>query len=99
LRDNIAALAATDAQLWEGDARLYLASAGVDPFDIVFLDPPYAADMLDELCRLLVEHGTLAQGARIYLELEKQQAPPELPPGWRVMKNKTAGNVRYMLVQ
>jgi len=23
----------------------------------------------------------------------------ELPQGWRTLKNKTAGNVRYMLVQ
>lgn len=81
------------------DALQYLHSNPEEKFDIVFLDPPFAADLLDETCRLLVQKQLLAEGALIYLEQDRSKAEPELPEGCQVLKNKTAGNVRYMLVQ
>jgi 16S rRNA (guanine966-N2)-methyltransferase len=81
------------------DALDYLRSAAGGPFDIVFLDPPFAADMLAETCRLLAGSQLLADDALVYLELDRKEAEPELPDGWQIKKNKTAGNVRYMLVQ
>ncbi len=98
LKSNIAALGATGAQIINADARRYLQGGVSERFDIVFLDPPFAAVMLDELCRLLSEHGWLAEGARMYLEMDRKQAEPVLPGGWQILKDKTAGNVRYMLV-
>ena len=65
----------------------------------MFLDPPFAADLLDETCRLLEHKDLLAEGALVYLEQDRSKAEPQLPDGWQVQKNKTAGNVRYMLVQ
>jgi 16S rRNA (guanine966-N2)-methyltransferase len=97
LRSNIASLNTIAAEIHPVDARRYLENADTGRFDIVFLDPPFAEDMLDELCRLLLEYGMLATDARIYLELDRQKPQPELPQGWRALKNKTAGNVRYML--
>ena len=55
--------------------------------------------MLDETCRLLAEGSLLADGALVYLEMERSQHEPELPDGWQAEKKKTAGNVRYMLVR
>jgi 16S rRNA G966 N2-methylase RsmD len=40
----------------------------------------------------------LAEGALVYVELPKNGAGAQFPPGWQVQKDKTAGNVRYMLV-
>lgn len=79
------------------DALDFSSKATPAPFDLVFVDPPFAADMLSELCRLLSERKLLATDARIYLELSKGKPLPSLPEGWRVLKSKTAGNVRYML--
>ena len=45
-----------------------------EKFDIVFLDPPFAADMLDELCRLLEESVMLGEGALIYIEDDRGAA-------------------------
>jgi 16S rRNA (guanine966-N2)-methyltransferase len=98
LRKNIAALGADDAEVIESDALDYLRSPLPEPFDIVFLDPPFAADLLGETCRLLSESRWLAADALVYVELDRSAAEPELPPGWTVQKNRTAGNVRYMLV-
>ena len=97
LKSNIALLGGPNADVLNVDARQYLDGPSTRAFDIVFLDPPFAADLYDELCRLLVEQRWLADDARIYIEMDKDQPALRVPPGWQVLKNKTAGNVRYML--
>ena len=88
-----------NANVVRGNALEYLRRPTGDAFDIVFLDPPFADDRLGETCRLLAQGELLAEGALIYLELPRSQQEPALPDGWQVEKNKTAGNVRYMLVR
>ena len=97
LRNNISLLGATNTEVLNVDARHYLGGPSAKPFDIVFLDPPFAADLYDELCRLLSEQRWLADDARIYIEMDKDLPELCLPNDWRVLKNKTAGKVRYML--
>ena len=99
LERNIAVLDATEATVLNKDARSYLAGAPTGRFDLVFLDPPFAADLLEETCRLLAKQDLLADGALVYLEQEKSKSEPQLPDGWQIEKNKTAGMVRYMLVK
>jgi 16S rRNA (guanine966-N2)-methyltransferase len=55
--------------------------------------------MLGDLCRLLNEASVLGGGALVYLEEDRARPETELPPGWRILKSKTAGNVRYSLAQ
>lgn len=98
LRRNATKLEATGALLHHEDAGVYIARPDVQPFDVVFLDPPFADDRLAELCRLLDQHGLLSPAARIYLEQDRAAAAAELPDGWAVLKEKNAGNVRYSLV-
>ncbi|MCH9694238.1 MAG: 16S rRNA (guanine(966)-N(2))-methyltransferase RsmD [Gammaproteobacteria bacterium] len=97
LRTNIASLEAAGAEVIEMDARDFLKSSRDTVFDIVFIDPPFAAGMHAELCRLLVERGWLADGAKIYLEMDRDGAEFALPGNWQILKDKTAGKVRYML--
>jgi len=98
LRDNIAALQSTAATVHHADATEFLQSVADGKFDIVFLDPPFAADILDDLCRLLATTPILANGARIYLEEDRAKPDVSLPEGWQVIKTKNAGNVRFSLV-
>jgi 16S rRNA (guanine966-N2)-methyltransferase len=97
LNSNIALLGVANAEVLNVDARDYLVGSNARQFDIVFLDPPFTADLYDELCRLLVEQRWLTDDARIYIEMDKDQPELRLPSGWQVLKNKTAGKVRYML--
>jgi 16S rRNA (guanine966-N2)-methyltransferase len=97
LKSNIALLGGANADVLNVDARHYLDGPSTRRFDIVFLDPPFAADLYDELCRLLIEQRWLADDARIYIEMDKHQPEFCLPSGWQELKNKTAGKVRYML--
>jgi 16S rRNA (guanine966-N2)-methyltransferase len=99
LQQNIKVLAADGAVVRQTDALDYLDQGCEAQFDIVFLDPPFAAEMLDELCRLIAERQVLADDACVYLEQDRSKPEPVLPVGWCIVKNKTAGNVRYMLVE
>jgi 16S rRNA (guanine966-N2)-methyltransferase len=78
------------------DARQYLRGPP-EPFDLVFLDPPYASGDLEALCRVLVEGGWLRPDARVYLEQPASHGEPGLPPGLRMLRSKRAGEVGYHL--
>ena len=80
------------------DAQHFLQVRPDSPYDIVFLDPPFAEDLLEESCRLLQSNGWLGRQAVVYLEQDKRQPPFELPAGWQIEKEKIAGNVRYQLI-
>jgi len=98
LQRNVASLDARGAVIVVGAANDFMAAARDERFDVVFLDPPFADDNLSELCRLIDESGLLASAANVYLEQDRAKPEPALPDGWQVLKSKTAGNVRYMLV-
>ena len=70
-----------------------------EAFDIVFLDPPYAAGLLAAAARLLEERAWLAPGARIYVESAARVPLPVLPDTWRLAKSKRAGEVGYHLFE
>jgi 16S rRNA (guanine966-N2)-methyltransferase len=81
------------------DAHRYL--AGTPPqggFNIVFLDPPYDSAELARAAAAL-EHGWLAEGARLYLEHSRAAPLPQLPERWRELRSGTAGEVGYHLFE
>jgi len=98
LRRNARALDAAGARLTRADAIEFLRTAPAGAYDAVFLDPPFADGGLESLCALIDERGLLVSGGRVYLEMDRGNALPALPPGWQVLREKTAGNVRYALV-
>jgi 16S rRNA (guanine966-N2)-methyltransferase len=89
--------AASAVRVLAADAYRLLADGEPEPFDIVFVDPPYGHGRLDELCTLLAGRGWLADDALVYLEHDRR-SPPRLPPGLEVRREKTAGNVRFVLL-
>ena len=100
LRENIKLLDAAGADVRQLDAFEFIRQRDAQPtYDVVFLDPPFADARYEELCRLLEERGLLAPGALVYIEQDRSQSLPNLPAGWRVRKEKTAGNVRYSLIE
>lgn len=67
------------------------------PFDIVFLDPPFAKDLLAKSFSWLIKEGVVAENSLVYLEANRKAAPVELPEGWEMAKEKTAGAVWFGL--
>ena len=99
LNANIEVLNAADATVVDMDAFRYLRQATTDKFDLLFLDPPFADGLIAEVCQLLEKSGVLADKCLIYIEQDRSGTAAALPERWQVLKDKTAGNVRYMLVQ
>lgn len=99
LRSACVELGAKEAVVHAADAFEYLRSATAVPYDIVFLDPPYADDSVGELCRLLASGNWLAPGAIVYFEQDRNQRSPELPESWAITHQKLAGQVRYSLAR
>ena len=99
LRANALMLDADGADIRQGDALEFLGDSPDAPFDIVFLDPPFAAAMHGELCRLLDEHAWVRPGSLVYIEEDRAAPPAELPAGWTLTRSRTAGKVRYSLAK
>jgi len=98
LKENLALLKVDNAAVIRGDALAYLRGEA-RTFDVVFLDPPFRRDLLQPAIKLLGEQPWLAEGARVYLELESEEPLPELPSGWEVLRSKQAGQVAYHLIE
>ena len=96
LRTLLAQWQAAGAQVVHGDALRYVAGTAT-PCDIVFLDPPFAAGLLERAAALLSERGWLNPGAHIYIECAAREGLPCLPGSWRELKKERAGEVGYYL--
>jgi 16S rRNA (guanine966-N2)-methyltransferase len=97
LRTRLSEWGATGAQVEKGDAMSFLGGVG-DPYDIVFLDPPFDSDSISVAARLLEEGHWLAPGALIFVECAARNGLPALPPSWAATKAKQAGEVGYHLL-
>jgi len=67
------------------------------PFDIVFLDPPYASDLLVQAAQLLQQQNWLADSAYIYVEHAQDFDTDSLPAQWQLHRQKQAGQVCFSL--
>lgn len=85
-----------EAELVASDALRFLAGPP-QPFDIVFLDPPFASDLLADVYRRLAD-GWLRREAFVYVECPADAPLGELPAGWSVHRSKRAGQVGYHLL-
>ena len=63
----------------------------------MFLDPPFAAELLGQAAALLSARAWLAPGALIYVECAAREGLPPLPPSWQPLKAQRAGEVGYHL--
>lgn len=80
------------------DALAWLAGTDTGLFDLVFLDPPFAAGLWTDALSTLTAQERLADGALVYLESPRQQALT-VPGGLQLMKEKHSGDVSMRLYQ
>jgi 16S rRNA (guanine966-N2)-methyltransferase len=93
LEENRRELGLDQVSVIRADALQWFEQSAM-PFDIVFLDPPFDANLLEPLCQRL-SMGWLADGAHIYLEDVISREMPRLPEGWELKRHKTAGQVHF----
>lgn len=99
LRANVNELGARQLTVHCADALEWLAQSPTMAFHVCFLDPPFDADLLVPTLARLTEGGWLAAGALVYVEADKATPLPKLPPDWRWLRDKCAGQVRYALAE
>jgi 16S rRNA (guanine(966)-N(2))-methyltransferase RsmD len=93
LEENLRLLGPASIRLVRADALEFLAS-DAGPYDVVFLDPPYAMDGRDLLLERL--RPRLAPGALVYVEAPQAM---QSPAGWVVHRSARAGMVHYQLLK
>ena len=67
-------------------------------YELVFLDPPFGKGLIASSIALLEKHHWLAPHAHVYLEMESSLPAPKLPENWQLIREQTAGQVRYCLI-
>jgi len=102
LRQIIAGLGA-NATVTEADAIGFLDSWGRGsdprPFDLVFVDPPFASDLIGPCAAKIETQNLLRPGGWVYIEAPSRLAPLPLPPTWELVRSRTAGEVGYHLAR
>lgn len=97
LRENLVRLKAEGGRVELAEALAWLRQPAT-PFEIVLLDPPFGAGLLEPVCAALEAGGWLADRAWVYLEGEAG-SQPTLPVHWMLHREKTAGTVAYRLAR
>ncbi|MEO6687489.1 MAG: 16S rRNA (guanine(966)-N(2))-methyltransferase RsmD [Dokdonella sp.] len=95
LQENLSRLQVANAKVVNDDAAGFLA-APVEPFDLVFLDPPFDANLWASSARQLEQGGWLREGAFVYVE-SIADADVRLPSNWASHREGRAGAVQFAL--
>jgi 16S rRNA (guanine966-N2)-methyltransferase len=96
LSQTLERLGSRDATVVVEDAQRFL-SRPPQPYDVVFLDPPFDSDVLERVGSRLP--AWLAPGAWIYVECPADRSLATLPAHWAVHRSKRAGQVGYHLLR
>ena len=100
LRDNIVLLhEESAAKVVQVDALRLLKTPPETPFDIVFLDPPFADGLLPAVGRLLEDRDWLAPDSTIYIEQDAGRDWPDMPANWLLHRDGTAGQSAQRLLR
>jgi 16S rRNA (guanine(966)-N(2))-methyltransferase RsmD len=91
LRDKLGAQA---VRIHAGDAKHVVERLEAARFDLIFLDPPFGKNWLDELWPLLP--NLLEPNGLVYIEAEK---PIVVPEQYDLLRQDRAGAVHYHLLQ
>lgn len=96
IKENKLKLPANQVDIIQADVFRFLAG-DAKPFNLIFLDPPFAHNISQQCCHWLEDKGWLAPDAKIYVEVESNLALDDMPVNWTCLKSKKAGEVGYYL--
>lgn len=98
LKQNLKTLKVEKAEVIQTDSLQWLAKQSIQPYDVIFLDPPFNQGLMQPAVDLIFKNGFLkTDQAWLYLEQEKQLDWPELPEGWACFREKSTSQVKYAL--
>lgn len=80
------------------NARPWLADYQGEPFDIIFLDPPFADEDITDLITAVTRPALLSPEGIVYVETPRAVTIDEIPAGVDIHRQKRAGAVHYCLL-
>ena len=98
LQHHVTALGASNAVIFNVDAAAWVRHNAPTAFDIVFLDPPFRAGLIEVLLDELAS-GWLKQKAWVYLESEKLPILHLQENNWQIVRQSRTRHVEFALVQ
>lgn len=102
IRQHLQVFQAAEAQpkgrVHQADVFTWLTQAGLvqAPYDVVFLDPPFSAELFQQAMTALAQSGVVRPGGRVYLEAPKG-FKPAWPAHWLVHKATQKGSLQQWL--
>ena len=77
----------------------FLSSNKNNSYDLIFLDPPFADNIIDETINLIVKYELVTPNGYIYIEINKNQKFPDIPKNWIIARKKNIANVCFALIK
>lgn len=81
-----------EADVVAADAISWLARTDAGPFDGVFVDPPFAAELWSATLQALLDRSLLRDDAWVYVEAPRSWSP-QVPAALHLSKEKASGEV------
>ena len=102
--DGVARLRALLAEWHEAHARVqsgdvFLLSPSAARYDLIFLDPPFAAGLHAQAVAHFVNERWLKEQGKVYLEMPFPHGDLHVPPGWVWHRQGRAGRVFFGLLR
>ena len=98
IHDNLRELKFTNVKVFNTSAEVVL-KKNADPYDIIFIDPPFYQDYLQTLLNNINNALFLKPGTLVYVEREKHSDPIEVPDNWLTKKEKQVGGLEFYLYE
>lgn len=100
LEHNITTLKLQNAHVKNINTLSFLEQKNLnEPFDLVFVDPPFRKNLAQISCDFLEKNQRLSSEALIYVEVESDLNSFTKPDNWLLIKEKKAGQVFSRLYQ
>jgi 16S rRNA (guanine966-N2)-methyltransferase len=99
IRENIEALGLTGAsKLWRRDATKLGTASPMQPFQLLFADPPYGKGLGELALAAAADGGWLSPGAICVLE-ERADVEPVLPAAFEALDKRTYGDTALHILR
>ena len=84
------------AKIWRRSATKLGPTGNVEPFDLVFLDPPYGTGLGEEALAAVQEGGWIAAGGIAVLE-KAAASQIAVPDGYETLDERTYGDTQILI--